>query len=758
MRARRGVNVPETSTKTRTLAVHLREARVATLLGRPVESALDALDPELAELVQRTADTFARSIGDETRKTYARRWDLFEQWCTRQHLQALPAASPETVMLYLAETAGEGVALGTLRGWMAALNRVHLEAGESPPGDDPGMSIYLRGLSRLAGRRRCENVSALRIALLRQVCEVLDPTGVPAHERARPSGPCAASGQAERRRGLPDFSGLIFVLASRRPPCVSGQPGSGGRIGVSSCERERTSATALCALSNNGGPLPRTTSRGSSRPSTRTGHRASRPLARKSIYLIRKSRLSSLSRTHDLDATISELGHPSSEALRDRAIILLGFAGAFRRVDLVRLEWRDIDITPQGAIVHLRRSKTDPEGRGCDVGIPLGRSPLTCPVAALTGWRNVYEVARTVTPDAPVFVRVGRSGRLGEDPLTGEAITDIVKRRARQAELRGSVGRAEPSRRVHIHSSGPRHPPRTSRPSEPPRHAGHLDSLHPHRRPIPPEPRPQCRPLAEDTRTSPQQRWRRPAHTATEVRRASFRSTMTISATPGPLPIQPTQFSCTSHTCRPPRPSTANGFALNCSASTPPRDSEGALHGAANADIRRYMRGAYATLPLEDAELSEPLYKEHVPILVGATAAPTLTQLRDVAVALTAHATRLPAAVLTRLQWHQVQFTRKSVALSVSMRVTSGPMKRTKIEIAARPDSLCVVKALQRLRRNIGYTNPYVFASPFGSSDLSRIKTVVRLVRGIPNKRRTPERTPGDSSGQNPRPGTPANA
>ena len=170
------------------------------------------------------------------------------------------------------------------------------------------------------------------------------------------------------------------------------------------------------------------------------GHRASRPLALKSVYLIRKSRLSSLSRTRDLDATISELGHPSSEAMRDRAIILLGFAGAFRRVDLVRLQWRDIEITPRGAIVHLRRSKTDRDGRGCDVGIPGGRSPLTCPVAALTAWRNAYEVARTVTPDSPVFVRVGRSGRLGEEPLTGEAVTDIVKRRARQADLQGTWG------------------------------------------------------------------------------------------------------------------------------------------------------------------------------------------------------------------------------------------------------------------------------------------------------------------------------
>ena len=163
-------------------------------------------------------------------------------------------------------------------------------------------------------------------------------------------------------------------------------------------------------------------------------------------------------------------------------------------------------------------------------------------------------------------------------------------------------------------------------------------------------------------------------------------------------------------------------------------DSSARLSGrdpwTANADIRRYMRGVYAALPLEDAELSEPLYKEHVPILVSATVAPTLTQLRDVALALTAHATRLPAAVLTRLEWHQVQFTRESVAFSLSMRRTSGPLIHSTIEIAARPDSLCVVKALQRLRRNIGYTNSYVFASPFGSSDLSRIKTVVSQAKG----------------------------
>ena len=133
---------------------------------------------------------------------------------------------------------------------------------------------------------------------------------------------------------------------------------------------------------------------------------------------------------------------PPSEILRDRAILLLGFAGAFRRVDLARLRWRDLTTTPEGLVVHLVRSKTDVHGRGRDVGIPFGKSQLTCPVSAVEAWRARVDqqLHRVTMGDLPVFVVVGRSGRIGDEPLTAATITYVVKSRAEQAGLVGRWG------------------------------------------------------------------------------------------------------------------------------------------------------------------------------------------------------------------------------------------------------------------------------------------------------------------------------
>ena len=70
---------------------------------------------------------------------------------------------------------------------------------------------------------------------------------------------------------------------------------------------------------------------------------------------------------------------------RDRALLLLGLAGGFRRSDLVGLDVDDVTPTPAGLQVRVRRSKTDQEGRGRDVGIPVGTHPATCPDRAPLG-------------------------------------------------------------------------------------------------------------------------------------------------------------------------------------------------------------------------------------------------------------------------------------------------------------------------------------------------------------------------------------
>jgi len=89
--------------------------------------------------------------------------------------------------------------------------------------------------------------------------------------------------------------------------------------------------------------------------------------------------------TEDLRRLVSLLDQ-SPVGLRDRALLLMGFAGAFRRSELVGLDVDDLEFTPGGIRVELRRSKTDQEAEGRPVGIPYGVVPETCPVRAVERW------------------------------------------------------------------------------------------------------------------------------------------------------------------------------------------------------------------------------------------------------------------------------------------------------------------------------------------------------------------------------------
>lgn len=132
--------------------------------------------------------------------------------------------------------------------------------------------------------------------------------------------------------------------------------------------------------------------------------------------------------TADIRALVTAL--PEGPAgLRDRAILLLGFAGAFRRSELVGLDVGDLVFTAEGLVVTLDRSKTDQEGEGVKVGIPRGRHPETCPVAAVEAWLAV------LGPGAALFRSVDRFGRIGAARLADRDIARIVKRAAHSIGL-----------------------------------------------------------------------------------------------------------------------------------------------------------------------------------------------------------------------------------------------------------------------------------------------------------------------------------
>lgn len=127
----------------------------------------------------------------------------------------------------------------------------------------------------------------------------------------------------------------------------------------------------------------------------------------------------------DIAAMVAAIDGGSLVALRDRALLLLGFAGALRRSELVGLHCKDIEYSRHGLVLGLRSSKTDREGRGQEVALPRGRDPGFCPVTALQSW-----LAAAAIDSGPVFRRLYRSGRLGSEPLSDRAVADLVKTRA----------------------------------------------------------------------------------------------------------------------------------------------------------------------------------------------------------------------------------------------------------------------------------------------------------------------------------------
>jgi site-specific recombinase XerD len=114
--------------------------------------------------------------------------------------------------------------------------------------------------------------------------------------------------------------------------------------------------------------------------------------------------------------------------LRDRALLLLGFAGAMRRSELVGLDVSDVAQADEGLVVTIRKSKTDQARQGRKVGIPFGSSPETCPVRAVQGWLGASGVE-----DGPLFRPVNRHGQVLKNRLSAWAVAEVVKRSLKAA-------------------------------------------------------------------------------------------------------------------------------------------------------------------------------------------------------------------------------------------------------------------------------------------------------------------------------------
>lgn len=154
----------------------------------------------------------------------------------------------------------------------------------------------------------------------------------------------------------------------------------------------------------------------------------------------------------DLIAMLETLDRGSLRGLRDRAMLLVGFAGGLRRSEIVGLDCgRDqtedgrgwIEVLDKGLLITLR-GKTGWR----DVEIGRGSSDATCPVAALETWTKFAKIAK-----GPLFRRVtGQGKNVGPDRLNDQEVARLVKKTALAAGIRGDLPEIERGLKFSGHS------------------------------------------------------------------------------------------------------------------------------------------------------------------------------------------------------------------------------------------------------------------------------------------------------------------
>ena len=108
--------------------------------------------------------------------------------------------------------------------------------------------------------------------------------------------------------------------------------------------------------------------------------------------------------------------------LRDRSIILIGFAGGFRRNEIVSLDYEDLDFVKEGLKISLKRSKTDQFGEGSVKGLPYFDNSEYCPVVSIRKWIKISKIN-----SGPLFRRFNKGSKLSDNRLSDQTVALLIK-------------------------------------------------------------------------------------------------------------------------------------------------------------------------------------------------------------------------------------------------------------------------------------------------------------------------------------------
>ena len=116
--------------------------------------------------------------------------------------------------------------------------------------------------------------------------------------------------------------------------------------------------------------------------------------------------------------------------LRDKTIILLGFAGGFRRIELISIDYEDLEFVAEGVKIFIRKSKTDQFGEGMIKGLPYFTNQQYCPVWHLKKWLEISEIK-----SGPIFRRFFKGLNLGKNRLTDQSVALLLKKYLSEAGI-----------------------------------------------------------------------------------------------------------------------------------------------------------------------------------------------------------------------------------------------------------------------------------------------------------------------------------